>query len=469
MAGRDRDDQELLYLGIRELGRRIERRDLSPVEVTRAALGRIEALDSSLNSFITVLGEQALRDAESAERAIRTSGSLGPLHGVPVGLKDLYQTRGVRTTAGSRILADWVPDEDATVVERLRRAGAILIGKNNLHEFAFGATNENPHYGPTRNPWDPARVPGGSSGGSAAAVSAGLCFASLGSDTGGSIRLPASLCGVVGLKPTYGRVSRRGVVPLAWSLDHAGPLARTVDDVAITMNAIAGHDSGDPASADRPVPDFGAGPDGGAGRIRVGVLREYLGDGVEPEVAAAVHAAAETLADLGAQVEEVSVPSAVHSLGASIAILFSEAAAVHERWVGSHRDQYGADVLARLEMGARLTGVHYLKGQRARRAMVKDFSALFEQVDLVATPTAPLVAPTFEDVQTEASRGPLLRFTRLSNVLGGPACSVPCGFSASGLPIGLQLIGRPFDEVTVLRAAHAYEQRAGWYQRRPPL
>jgi aspartyl-tRNA(Asn)/glutamyl-tRNA(Gln) amidotransferase subunit A len=465
----DGGGEKLHYLSIRELARRIRRRELSPVEVARATLERIDALDGALNSFITVMRDQALADAERAERAIRDGDELGPLHGIPIGLKDLYQTRGVRTTGGSPILADWVPDEDAAAVERLRRAGAILIGKNNLHEVAFGVTGENPHYGATRNPWDRERVPGGSSSGSAAAVAAGLCWASLGSDTGGSIRLPAALCGVVGLKPTYGRVSRHGILPLAWSLDHAGPLARTVDDVAIVMNAIAGYDRRDPASADRPAPDFAAGLDGGVEGLRIGLLDEYLGEGVEAVVADAVHGAAEVLRGLGARVEDVSVPVAAHALGASTAVLFAEAAAVHERWLSEHRDRYGADVRARLEMGARLSAIHYLKGQRARRVMLEAFTELFERVDVVASPTVPLPAPTFEEVRSEASRGGLVRFTRLFNLLGLPACSLPCGFSSGGLPIGLQLIGRPFDEQTVLRAAHAYEQRAGWSARRPPV
>ena len=455
MAG----DAELHALSIRELGEQFRRRTLSPVEVTRATLARIDALDGQLNSFITVMRDGALADAERAERALRDGDDLGPLQGVPIALKDLYQTRGVRTTGGSSILADCVPDEDAAVVERLRGAGAVLIGKNNLHEFAFGVTNENPHYGPTRNPHDPARVPGGSSGGSAAAVAAGLCWAALGSDTGGSIRLPAALCGVVGLKPTYGRVSRRGVLPLAWSMDHAGPLARTVEDVALVMQVIAGHDPRDPGSADRPTPDFAAGLDAGVAGLRVGLLREYLGDDVAPDVAAAVRAAVETLGGLGAHIEVVTVPAAAHALGASTAVLFAEAAAVHERWLADHRDRYGADVRERLEMGARLRAVHYLKGQRARRAMLDAFSDLFERVDLVATPTVPMVAPTFEEVRSEAGRGGLVRFTRLFNLLGLPACSQPCGASG-GLPIGLQLVGRPFEEPTVLRVARAYERAA---------
>jgi aspartyl-tRNA(Asn)/glutamyl-tRNA(Gln) amidotransferase subunit A len=458
---------ELHYLSIRELGRRIERREISPVEVTRASLARLEAHGGALNAFITVTADEALGEAERAERSIMKGAYLGPLHGVPIGLKDLYQTRGVRTTGGSRVLADWVPDEDSTVTERLRRAGAIVIGKNNLHEFAFGPTGQNPHYGDTNNPWDTTRIPGGSSGGSAASVAAGICWASMGSDTGGSIRLPAALCNLVGLKPTYGRVSRYGVIPLAWSMDHCGPLTRTVEDTAIVMNAVSGHDHRDPASVDRVTPDFSAILDGRVGGLRIGVLREQFGTQIDSEVQAANRTALETLRRLGAQVEEVSVPLAEQAMPASTVVLLSEAAAVHERWLAKHRDLYGRLILLRLDAATTLTAVHYLKAQRARRALQDAFADLFQRVDLVASPTTPILAPTFDEVSTEGFRGGLVQLTRLFNLLGLPAISVPCGFSAGGLPIGLQLVGRPWDEQTVLRAAHAYEQHTTWASRHP--
>jgi aspartyl-tRNA(Asn)/glutamyl-tRNA(Gln) amidotransferase subunit A len=461
--------EPLHYLTIRELGARYARRELSPVEVTRAILARVRELDGPINAFITVTEEEALRDAERAEKVFARGASLGPLHGVPISLKDLYWTRGVRTTGGSKILADWVPDEDGAVTAKLKRAGAVLIGKTNLHEFAFGATNENPHHGPTRNPWSRDRIPGGSSGGSAAAVAAGMGYASMGSDTGGSIRLPAALCGVVGLKPTYGAVSRYGVLPLSWSLDHAGPLARTVEDVAIVMNAVAGHDARDPASARRVVHDFVAALDGKVAGLRIGLLREYLGEGVQPEIARAVRKAADDLADLGAVVSEVSAPEVEQAAGASIGILYPEAAAVHERWLAERPADYGADVLGRLTQGAKLTGVQYLKAQRARRALVERFAGLFRQIDLLAAPTVPILAPTLEESRGDAPRAALLGYTRLFNVLGLPACSLPCGFSSGGLPIGLQLVGRPFEDATVLRAAHAYEQHAGRTARHPAL
>ena len=462
-------DEPLHYLTIRELGARYRRRDVSPVEATRAALERAERLDGPINAFITLMADDALRDAEQAERTFATGHTLGPLHGVPISLKDLYWTRGVRTTGGSKILADWVPNADGTVTERLRRAGAVIVGKANLHEFAFGATNENPHYGPTRNPWSTDRITGGSSGGSAAAVAAGIGYASLGSDTGGSIRLPAALCGVVGHKPTYGLVSRHGILALSWSLDHAGPLARTVEDVAFVMNVVAGHDPRDPASARRVVPDFVAALDGRVRGLRIGLLREYLGDDVQPEVAAAVRRAALDLEGLGAVVDELSIPGGEQAAGASIGILYPEAAAVHERWLKERRDAYGPDVLGRLVQGERLTGVQYLKAQRARRVLMERFATVFRQHDLIATPTVPILAPTLPESRGDVARAALLGYTRLFNVVGLPACSVPCGFSTGGLPIGLQLVGRPFEDTTVLRAAHAYEQQADWATRHPAL
>ena len=462
-------DEPLHYLTIREVGEKLRRRELSPVELTGAILDRAERLDGPLNAFITLTREQALARARAAERSLLEGKDLGPLHGIPISLKDLYQTVGVKTTGGSKILADWVPESDATVTRKLELAGAIVVGKNNLHEFAFGATNENPHYGPARNPWNRERITGGSSGGSAAAVAAGLGYASMGSDTGGSIRLPAALCGLVGVKPTYGLVSRAGVLPLSWSLDHCGPLTRTVEDAAIVLNAIVGHDHADPASASRVLPDLTTALDGRVQGIRVGLLREYLGAHVNPEVASAVRTAADDLERLGMRVEEVSVPEVGYGDGASIGILYGEAAAVHERWLKTHRDQYGADVLERLSQGERMTATQYLKAQRARRVLVDRFRALFEQIDVLVSPTVPILAPTIPESRGNAARAQLLGFTRLFNVLGLPTLSVPCGFSTGGLPIGLQVAGRPFEDLTILRVAHAYERQAGWHSHRPAV
>ncbi len=462
-------DESLHYQSIREIGDRLRRRELSAVELTRATLERTERLNGTLNAFITIMAEKAMAQAEAADAALAAGTDLGPLHGVPISLKDLYQTAGVRTTGGSKILADWVPDTDATTTRLLNEAGAVVTGKNNLHEFAFGATNENPHYGPTRNPWNTAHIPGGSSGGSAAAVVAGLGWMSMGSDTGGSIRLPAALCGAVGIKPTYGLVSRAGVLPLSWSQDHCGPLTRTVEDAAISLNAVAGYDPADPASAKHPAQDYTAGLTGGVTGLRVGMLREYLGANVNPEIVAAVRAAALALEHLGARTEEISVPAVNQSDGAGMAISYSEAASIHEQWLRTNRDDYGADVLDRLTHAEKLTAVQYLKGQRARRVLVDRFIALFNTIDVLVTPSCPILAPTIPESRGNAPRAQLLGFTRLFNVLGLPAVSVPCGVSASGLPIGLQLIGRPFDDAGILRAAYAYEQDAGWHTRRPAV
>lgn len=462
-------DEPLHYQTIREVGERLRNRELSPVELTRAILERTERLDGPLNAFITITREHALTQARLAEKAIVAGHYLGPLHGIPISLKDLYQTVGIKTTGGSKILADWVPTTDATVTRRLSLAGAILIGKNNLHEFAYGGTNENPHYGPARNPWNHERITGGSSGGSAGAVAAGLGYASMGSDTGGSIRLPAALCGVVGVKPTYGLVSRAGVLPLSWSLDHCGPLTRTVEDAALILNAIAGHDDADPASADRVTPDLTIALDGRIRGFRVGLLSEYLGADVHPEVAKAVRAACQVLEQLGATVQEVSVPEVAYDAAAGLSILMAEATAIHERWLRDRRAEYGPDVLERLTRGERLTATQYLKGQQARRVLVDRFKTVFEQIDVLVTPTTPILAPTIAESRGAEALRLLLGYTRLFNVLGLPTLSVPCGVSTTGLPIGLQIAGRPFEEATILRVAHAYERQSGSTSHRPAV
>jgi aspartyl-tRNA(Asn)/glutamyl-tRNA(Gln) amidotransferase subunit A len=462
-------DESLHYQTIREVGERLKRREISAVELATAILDRAEKLDGTLNAFITITRETALAQARSADQALAAGHYLGPLHGIPISLKDLYQTSGITTTGGSKILADWVPEADSTVARRLRQAGAVLIGKNNLHEFAYGATNENPHYGPARNPWNVERITGGSSGGSSAAVAAGIGYASMGSDTGGSIRLPAALCGVVGVKPTYGLVSRAGVLPLSWSLDHCGPLTRTVEDTALILNAIVGHDASDPASASRVTPDLCTALDRRMNGLRIGLLTEYMGDNVVPEIKDGVRAALTALQGQGASVEEVSVPEVGHRNGVVAAILYSEASTVHERWLRTRGAEYGADVLERLRHGQRLAATQYLRGQQARRALMERFRTVFTGIDVLATPTVPILAPTLPESRGWAARSQLLGFTQLFNVLGLPAVSVPCGFSRNGLPMGLQLVGRPFEEETILRVAHTYEQQAGWYNNRPAV
>jgi aspartyl-tRNA(Asn)/glutamyl-tRNA(Gln) amidotransferase subunit A len=466
----------LALLPVAALAERLRRREVSPVEITRLYLDRIAALDPTLSAFITVTADQALAEAAAAEREIAAGHYRGPLHGVPVALKDLFYTAGVRTTAGSKILADFVPAEDATVVARLRAAGAISLGKTNLEEFAFGATSINPHYGACRNPWDPTRIAGGSSGGSAAAVAAGLCGAALGTDSGGSIRQPSALCGLVGLKPTYGRVSRHGVVPLSWSQDHVGPMTRTVRDAALVLQVIAGHDPRDAASSPAPVPDYLADLEAGVRGLRLGLPRDFFFDRVEPEIAAAVRAAAQTLAGLGARVEEIPLPHAHLTYAAGATILFAEAAAYHEPWLRARPAAYGPLVRDRLRVGAALLATDYLKAQRARAALVAETRRLFADVDALLTPTVPVAAPRqdadrirWPDGTEEDVRGATLRFTRPFNLLGFPAISVPCGFTADDLPIGLQIVAGPFAERTVLQVARAYEAATAWGARHPAV
>jgi aspartyl-tRNA(Asn)/glutamyl-tRNA(Gln) amidotransferase subunit A len=465
---------DLTDLEITEVAPLLRDRSLSPVELTESYLGRIERLDPQLNTYIRVLPEQAREAAREAEVEIGRGAWHGPLHGVPLGLKDLFDVAGVPCTMGSKILRDNVPDVDATVVTRLKAAGAVILGKHNLHEFAFGITSENPHYGVVRNPWDLDRVPGGSSGGTAAAVAASLCAGGLGSDTGASIRAPASFCGAVGLKPTYGRVSRAGVLPLAWSLDHVGPLARSVADCALLLQAIAGPDPRDPSSSQVPVPDFSSGLSQGVGGLRLGVPREHFFELLEPGVERLVRDAIATLERLGAHLEEVSLPHATHAQVAGNAIMASEAASLHATWLRDRPQDYGADVLQRIQGGLLVRATEYLHSQQMRTLVQQDFAHAFQRVDVVLGPTVPLVAPrighTFEPGGpfNVAPRAIANRITVPCNLTGMPAISVPCGFS-DGLPVGLQIMGPAFAEPLVLRVAAAYEAACNWRQQRPKL
>lgn len=464
---------DLPLLSLAEVARLLKRRAVSPVEVTRAVLDQTAAVDDRLNAFLTVTGDEALAAARRAERAIRARRYRGPLHGVPVSVKDLIQTAGIRTTCGSRILADWVPDTDATLIRRFREAGAILIGKTHLHEFAYGPTNLNPHYGPARNPWDPERMTGGSSGGSGVAVATGCSYASIGTDSGGSVRIPAAFCGVVGLKPTYGRISRAGIFPLSWSKDHAGPITRTVADAALALQAIAGFDPADPGSSRQAVPNFSRGLTAGVKGLRLGVPRELFWEDVAPEVAAAVRKAVAVLVGLGASVREVRWPMAVEAKALSFLIMGAESYSVHERWLKERPEDYGPDVRQRLAQGATILAADYLLAQRLRRRLIQSLDAILETCDVLLTPTVPVAALRLEETtlkwpgQTESVTAALPRLTRAFNLTGTPALSLPCGFTAGGLPIGLQIAGRAYDEATVLRVGHAYEQAARFRVRRP--
>jgi len=462
---------ELCYLTIREAGRLLQSRKLSPVELTRAFLQRIEQLDGTLQSYITVLGERALSEARHAEAEILRGDYRGPLHGVPIALKDLYDTQGIRTTASSRVMANRVPAEDATTTARLAAAGSILLGKLAMHEFALGGPDPTCGFPLARNPWNLGHIPGGSSSGSGAAVAAGLCMGSLGSCTGGSIRGPASYCSIVGLKPTYGRVSRYGVVPLSWTLDHCGPMTWTVEDTAIMLQAIAGYDPKDPTSSRAPVPDYAASLIEDVHGLTVGVPRHFFfadDPNISPETLAVVETALKKLQDLGAQVVEVKIPSLRYAGAAQPVIMLSEAFTYHARNLRSKPEEFGDMVRARFRTGALFSSAEYVQAQRVRNVIKREFANVLQRVDLIASPTMSNPPPEFKhvDVMTTA-RVP--SFTGPYNLTGMPAISVPCGFTAKGLPIGLQLAGKPFDEPTVLRAAYTFQQHVRLFEKRPPV
>jgi len=460
---------DLTQQSLAEVARSIESREVSPIEVTEACLDRITLTDGTLNSFITVMADEAKRAAAVAADEIASGTYRGPLHGVPIGLKDLVAVSGVRMTAGSKIMADNIADEDAEIVHRFRAAGAVIIGKLNMHEFAYGATGINPHYGSARNPWNTERITGGSSSGSGSAVAAGQCFAAIGTDTGGSIRIPASLCGVVGVKPTFGLVSRRGIVPLSWSLDHAGPLARTVEDAAIVLQAIAGHDPLDDSSVDESVPDYRAGLRDGVRGLRIGVPDSFFFDGLDDEIEAAVRAAIETLKAEGAVVSSISLPRIDEIPNAVTAMMLPEPLAYHRKWLNERPDDYGDAVRFRLELAAAIPAVAYVQAQRFREMVVQEWrEQVFSKVDVLACPTTAVCAPAIDESELSTTFN-LVRLTNPLNFIGTPCVSLPCGFTEAGLPIGLQLAGRWFDEGTLLRTAFAYEQATDWHKRRPAV
>lgn len=467
-------EEELDGLTIARAGRLIRERRLSPVELTEATLARIARLQPRLNAFITVTADLARAQARQAEAEIADGGWRGPLHGVPVSLKDLYFTKGIPTTAGSTILKDFVPDLDAPATERLRRAGAVLVGKANMHEWACGVTNDNPFFGRCHNPWKPGYIPGGSSGGSAAAVATRQGLASLGSDTGGSIRIPAHMCGLVGHKPTYGLVPRFGVFPESWSFDHAGPIALTVEDAAIMLEAIAGPDARDPSCLTGRPPALRRGLRRGVKDLKLGVPTDVYFDECHPEVRTAVLAAVDVYRDLGAEIVEVSIPEARHGLDLCLTIAWAEAAHFHRRWLQTRPDDYGPDLIELLASASAYTAVDYLQAQQVRAKVRHAYRRLFEQVDLLLSPTGPLPATPHEveEVEIEGRSASVLGLaaglTAIANATGEPACSVPCGFTLDGLPIGLMIHGPRLADGLVLQAAHAYERSQEWHERRPP-
>ncbi|MBI4641051.1 MAG: aspartyl/glutamyl-tRNA amidotransferase subunit A [Candidatus Tectomicrobia bacterium] len=456
--------EEVCFLTISDLASKIKTKELSPVEVIQAFLDRIERINGQLNAFLTVTGEFAIDAARAAEREIMGGKYRGPLHGIPFSLKDNYYTKGIRTTGGSLILAEFVPEEDSTVATRLQEAGAILVGKAHCNEFATG--EQHPHYGPTRNPWNLEHTTGGSSGGSGSAVAASLCLLSMGSDTGGSIRGPASYCGIAGIRPTSGRVSCHGVIPLSWSLDTAGPLTKSVEDNALVLKAVAGWDPLDPFSADIPVPDYTATLNEGMKGLRVGIPRHHFYEGLDSEVEDAVNKALTVFKELGASLEEVTIPQVEYASFVYDNIVPPEAASYHEPYLATQAEKYAPTVRTRFEVGQFMLATQYIKALRVRNVLRANFLNAMEKVDLLVTPTTATPAPKIGE--TPARRTPS-GLTSAFSVAGVPALSIPCGFSSSGLPIGLQMAGKPFAEAILYRAAQAYEKVTAWESRRPPL
>ena len=467
---------DILHASIVQIGAQIRKGEISPVELIEATLDKIDQCEPQLNAFITVFRKESLESARQAEAEIKSGKDLGPLHGMPIALKDIIYVEGTRSTAGSNFFSEESPQFDAALVSKLRAAGAIIIGKTNLHEFAFGVTTENPHFGATANPWDTARVPGGSSGGSAAAVVAGCCAGALGSDTGGSIRIPAAVCGHVGLKPTFGRISVHGVLALAQSLDTVGPMCRYVHDVALMMNILTGYDPRDVHSENQPVPDYTEGLELPIRGCRAGVPKQHFFDQLDPEVDRSVREAIKVLERLGVDIIELDLPSAAAGHEVTLTLLTAEAGQFHQQRLAAHREDYGVDVRELLEDGLSLSATDYVKAVRVREIAKREFVGAFEEVDCILSPTAPIPAPlrSTHDLsggsESNRIRPRLTRNTRLINLLGLPSISVPCGFaqvqnsdSEEGLPVGLQISGPWWSEKKLLQVAHAYERATPWH------
>ena len=458
-----------MLTSILEISQRLHSRELSPVELTKTCLARIEKLNPILNAFITVTADLALEQAKQAETEIQSGRWRGPLHGVPLGSKDIVDTAGIRSTAGSALFKDRIPTKDAEVVRRLESAGAVLLGKQNLHEFAYGGSSMISYYGEVHNPWNPAHIAGGSSGGSAAAVAAGLGFGAIGSDTAGSIREPAAQCGVVGIKPTFGRVSARGVIPLSSSLDHVGPIARTVSDVAVLLQVLAGFDPEDRNSVDVPVPDSLAALQAGTKPSRIGVPRKFFYEDLDSEVASAVQHALDVLKNLGCELREIDL-----DVPTDRTLQLAESYAYHRDFIARSPELYQPETLRRIRSGENISEARV---EIARRDLAKarsEIQSVFSNLDFIVTPTVPIPAPSLAELRQNPDllrprELVLLRNTRPFNVWGVPAISVPCGFTNSGLPIGLQIAGPPWSEAAVLRLAYAYEQATNWHKREPNL
>ena len=457
---------ELLFETIEIVGTAIKNKQLSPVELTKITLKQIYEHEPKLHAFITVMEEEALAQAKQLETEMMNNHDRGPLHGIPIAVKDILQTKGVKTTGGSKIFESWIPDDDATAVQKLREAGAIIIGKSNLHEFAMGATTENPHYGSTKNPWNIKKIPGGSSGGSAVATVAGMAFGAVGSDTAGSIRLPAAFCGTVGFKPTYGLVSRSGCLPFSWSLDHVGPMTRTVEDAAIMLEVMKGHDPKDRVSVKRDDPVFFEESLRDLKGVRLGFYEPYMFAGIDTDVKQVIDRAFSQLESLGAEIIPIVLPGIDKALDALKAIAQSEVVSVHETLLKKYGHLYGDDLKYRFEFGSEVSATAYLRAQRRRDQFVREtIKQMKEQgIDALVGPTN--VQPPFEIGTMVPSMAISNMFTLgktpLANILGFPALSVPCGFTSENLPVGLQLIGKPFSDKRVLQIGDCYEKSVHW-------
>ena len=470
------DKSQLPFISATELASLIKSREISPVEAPEAYLERIPHVDGKLNSYITVTSERAMADARQAEQEIVSGKYRGPMHGIPIGIKDQVYTKGILTTGGSTILKDFVPTEDATVVTKLNEAGAVLLGKLNMSEFAMGDAFEHP-YGRPHNPWDLSRNAGTSSSGSGAATAASLCATSLGEDTGGSIRGPASFCGLVGIRPSWGRVSRHGVLGASWSMDQVGPISRTVSDCAITLAAIAGHDPKDGYTWDIPVPDYLADMSGGVQGLKIGVITERVeGDAVDPQVRDLVLKAIAQLRELGAVVSDIEIPLIAQSAAISTAVTYGDVSGVHREGIAQRLKEYDYNIQLRLLTGAILPAQAHQKAVRLRHMIRQQILDALDQVDVLVMPTSSIPASTLPEkagVESKAAFMEMLggrrSFTAPFNLANVPALSINCGFTCEDLPVGLQIAGKPFDESMVFRVAHAYEQATDWHTRRPPV
>jgi aspartyl-tRNA(Asn)/glutamyl-tRNA(Gln) amidotransferase subunit A len=465
---------DLCELNLTELSKLLAARELSSSETVKATLARLEHLDGKLNAFITVSGEQAIAEAKKADDEIGRGRYRGPLHGVPVSIKDLFETAGVRTTAGSKILADWIPEGDSAVIERLRAAGAIIIGKTNLDEFGHGGTSTLSHFGPVHNPWNIEHIAGGSSGGSAAAVAAGIGPLSYGTETGSSVRRPASYCGIVGFKPTFGIISRAGSFRGAWSQDHVGLFARSVKDITLGLDPVAGFDARDPASVHHDTAAYAARLDGNVKQIKIGVLRRFL-ESVNYEVSQAFGAALKVFSGTGCEIVELDIPEVSYAAMTSMMTSSAESAGINRSWFRERHQDFVPHVSRGIAVGMTITASEYLTVQRARHRIREALRTAYEQVDIIAAPTTARTAPLIADGvkgngddtrHASYNHSNLLRFP---SMLGLPGCSVPCGIDTGGLPIGMQLIGSWFTDQSVLNAAFAFQTATDWHRRRPAI